>query len=210
MQTLGRHAEERDHMPIRSPRGPVATLLIVVGIAACRGAASGSGSESPAASPTPASRTATTTPAATPSTAGRLEDLVPDEVGGIKLTKESIAGADLGELDPEEAANIAKVLENVDGPLEAFSAVNGTAAGIAVGAWRVEGTDGRQLGEAFIKFVLGVGAAKVEDVTIGDKEMKQVTPASTTPLHVYVNGEVMFVVQADDPALVEEIFAALP
>jgi hypothetical protein len=147
---------------------------------------------------------------ATPAIAGPLGDLLPDEVGGVALAKRTVAGADLGELDPEEAANFAKVLENVDGPLEAFAFVSATGKGITIAAWRMEGTDGRQLGEAFIGFVQGLGDAKVADVTIGGKEVKRVTPANTTPLHVYVSGEVMFVVQAADPALVEKAFAALP
>jgi hypothetical protein len=37
-----------------------------------------------------------------------------------------------------------------------------------------------------------------------------VTPAHTAPIHVYVTGEVMFVVRAADTALLEEAFAALP
>ncbi|MEX2011443.1 MAG: hypothetical protein WEF51_04300 [Chloroflexota bacterium] len=195
-------------MAIRSPRLPGAIVVVVVAIASCNGAAS---TASPSAT---AVSTAVSTqrppPSATPASAGALEDLVPDEVGGIRLTKTTVHGPDLGELDPEEAANFAKVLENVEGPLEAFSAVSGTGEGLAISAWRMEGTDGGQLGEAFIGFVLGLGEAPVQDVTIGGKEVKRVTPANTTPLNIYVTGEVMFVVQAADPQLVEEAFAALP
>lgn len=194
-------------MANRSPRAPGAIVLVLVAIASCSGAASGSPSSTAAP---PATSIPGPTPAATPNTAGPLEDLVPDEVGGVRLVKTTVHGPDLGELDPQEAANFAKVLENVDGPLEAFSAVSGTGDGIAIAAWRVEGTDGRQLGEAFIGFILGLGDAEVDDITIGGKEVKRVTPADTNPIHIYVTGEVMFVVQAADAALVEEAFAALP
>jgi hypothetical protein len=197
-------------MPIRSPRGPAAILLVVAGIAACGGASSDSAAQITPVPPTPAQRTTAATPAATPTTSGPLEDLIPDEIGGVPLREESIAGADLGELDPAQAANYAKVLEKVDGPLEAFAVVNAEGEGITIAAWRVEGTDGRQLGEAYIAYILGRGAATVEDVTIGDKEIKRVTPANTQAIHVYVSGEVMFVVQAADTALLEETFAALP
>lgn len=195
-------------MTTRSARAPGALAFLLAAVTACGGSASGS---SPAAATPEAD--ATTEPssaAATPSTSGPLEDLVPDEVGGIKLTKEVVHGPDIGELDPEDAANFGKVLENVDGPPEAFTAVSGTGDGLAVAAWRMEGTDGGQLADAFIGFIKGVGAAEVEDVTIGGKEMKRVTPANTTPIHIYVTGEVMFVVQAEDADLVEEAFAALP
>jgi hypothetical protein len=50
----------------------------------------------------------------------------------------------------------------------------------------------------------------VEDVTIDGKEVKRVTPPNSVPLHVYVMGEVMFVVQTADAALVAGAFAALP
>jgi hypothetical protein len=194
-------------MTTRSARAPGALALLLAAVAACGGA---SGSSPAAATP---EADATVTPsraAATPSTSGPLEDLVPDEVGGIKLTKEVVHGPDIGELDPADAANFGKVLENVEGPPEAFTAVSGTGDGLAVAAWRMEGTDGGQLGDAFIGFIMGLGAAEVEDVTVGGKEMKRVTPANTTPIHIYVTGEVMFVVQAEDPELVEEAFAALP
>lgn len=194
-------------MTTRSARAPGALALLLAAVAACGGTSGGS----PAAATPEADATLTPSrAAATPSTSGPLEDLVPDEVGGIKLTKAVVHGPDIGELDPEEAANYGKVLENVEGPPEAFTAVSGTADGLAVAAWRMEGTDGGQLGDAFIGFILGVGAAEVEDVTVGGKEMKRVTPANTAPIHIYVTGEVMFVVQAEDPELVEEAFALLP
>lgn len=197
-------------MPNRSARGPAAILLIVVGIAACGGATSDSAAPTTPAPATPAQRTTAATPAATPTTSGPLEDLIPDEISGVPLRKESIAGADLGELDPAVAANYAKVLEKVDGPLEAFAVVNAEGEGITIAAWRVEGTDGGQLGDAYIAFILGLGQATVEDVTVGDKEVKRVTPANSQPIHVYVTGEVMFVVQAADATLLKEAFVALP
>jgi hypothetical protein len=184
-------------------------LLVVLVIASCRGVTSETAG--PAATPeSPTGSTPAPSTSATPDAGGDLEDLVPSEVGGVKLVKTTVHGPDIGELDPEDAANFAKVLENVEGPLEAFAAVSATGPGLAISAWRMEGTDGDQLGEAFITFVLGLGEAEVTDVTIGGKEVKRVTPANTAPLHVYVMGEVMFVVQAEDQALVDEAFAALP
>jgi hypothetical protein len=207
METPAAQPAREEEMAVPSPRAPGAIVLILAAIASCGGPASGS----PAA--TTASRAASTptpAPAATPTTAGPLEDLVPDEVGGVRLVKTTVHGADLGELDPQEAANYASVLENVDGPLEAFTAVSAAGDGIAIAAWRVEGTAGGQLGDAFIGFIQGLGEAPVEDIRIGAKEVKRVTPADTTPIHIYVTGEVMFVVQIADPTLLEEAFAALP
>ena len=188
---------------------PGAIVLVLLVIASCSGAAS----ESDSATATPASPEVSTrepSAAVTPLSAAALEDLVPNEVGGVRLVKKIVHGPDIGELDPEEAANFAKVLENVEGPLEAFAAVSATGPGVAISAWRMEGTDGGQLGDAFIAFVQGLGAAAVKDITIAGKEVKQVSPANTTPLNIYVMGEVMFVVQAEDQAVVEEAFAALP
>jgi len=196
-------------MAIRSLRVPGVVVLMLAAIASCSGAATSTASPTAnaasTAEPTPAT-SAVTTPAA----GGALEDLVPTEVGGVRLVKKTIHGPDIGELDPEEAANFAKVLENVDGPLEAFSVVTATGTGLSISAWRMEGTDGGQLGDAFIAFVLGLGDAEVKDITVGGKEVKRVASAGPKPLHVYVLGEVMFVVQAEDQALVEEAFAALP
>jgi hypothetical protein len=197
-------------MAIRSRRASGTIVLLVLVIAACSGATSGSAS--PTATPEPTTAASDPGPAAsvTPAPGGALEDLVPSQVGGIQLVKRTVHGPDIGELDPEEAANFAKVLENVEGPLEAFASVSATGPGLAISAWRMEGTDGGQLGDAFIAFVQGLGKAEVTDVTIGGKEVKRITPANTTPLQVYVMGEVMFVVQAEDEAVVEEAFALLP
>lgn len=200
-------------MAMRSPRGPAAIVLLLAALAALGACGRGaSGTESPAGASTPAAtpagaRTSSPTPA---SASGPLADLLPDEIGGIKLTKRTVLGPDLGELEAEEAANFAKVLANVDGPPEAFAVASATGEGFAIGAWRMEGTDGGQLGESYIAFISGLGATKVEDVTIGGKDVKRLTPANTTPLHVYVTGEIMFTVQAKDPALVAEAFALLP
>jgi len=198
-------------MAMRSPRGPAEIVLLLAALAAVAGCGGGtSESESPASTPaaTPADAVRSSpTPA---SASGPLADLLPDELGGIVLTKRTVLGPDLGELEAEEAANFAKVLANVDGPPEAFAVASATGEGLAIGAWRMEGTDGRQLGESFIGFISGLSATKVEDITIGGKDVKRMTPANTTPLHIYVTGEIMFTVQAKDPALVEEAFAVLP
>ena len=201
-------------MAMRSSRGPVAIVLLLAAAAAL-GACGGAASESADPRATPS------TPEATPGDAvgssptpvgasGPLADLLPDEVSGIELKKRTVLGPDLGEIDADEAASIAKVLANVDGPPEAFAVASATGEGLAIGAWRMEGTDGGQLGESFIAFILGQGEATVEDITIGGKDVKRVTPVNTDPLHVYVTGEIMFTVQAAQPALVEEAFALLP
>jgi hypothetical protein len=196
-------------MAIRSAAGTAAIVLILAAVAAC-GGASGSpkatASSSPVETPTAAGASSPTPP----STAGPLEDLLPDEVDGIALTTKTILGPDIGELEPAEAANFGAILQNVDGPPESFAVASATGEGLAIAAWRMEGTDGRQLGESYIGFIVGSSATKVEDITIGGKAVKRVTPASTTPLHVYVTGEVMFVVQAAKPELVPEVFAVLP
>lgn len=197
-------------MAIRSPRAPGAVVLVFLVTAACSGAASES--TGPTVTPEPTSAVSDSAPAAsaTPAADGAMEDLLPAEVGGIRLVKRTVHGPDIGELDAEEAANFGKILENVEGPLEAFATVSATGPGVAISAWRMEGTDGGQLGDAFIGFVQGQGKALVTDVTIGGKEAKRVTPANTTPLYIYVMGEVMFVVQAEDEAIVVEVLAALP
>lgn len=196
-------------MAIRSAAGTAVIVVILAALAAC-GGASGSpkatASSSPVETPTAAGASSPTPP----STAGPLDDLLPDKVGGITLTKKTILGPDIGELEPAEAANFGAILQNVDGPPESFAVASATGEGLAIAAWRMEGTDGRQLGESYIGFIVGSSTTKVEDVTIGGKEVKRVTPANTTPLHVYVTGEVMFVVQAAKPELVPEVFAVLP
>ena len=202
-------------MAKRSPRVPAMIVLLGCALAACTGGAlDGDG---PAAASTPAAahaRTAAPEPSTTDvaSLSGPLVDLVPDEVGGVTLRKETLTGPDLVELEPDDAASFAALLKNVEGPLEAFSAVNAVGQGINIVAMRMEGTDGEQLGDAMVGVITAAagGGAPVETVTIAGKEVRRIAPPDTLPSHVYVTGEVMFVVQADDPALVEEAFAALP
>jgi hypothetical protein len=196
-------------MPTRSPRVPAAVVLMIAALTAC-------GGRSSSAVPTvaPSQVTATTASDATtpapPSVAGPLEDMLPNEIAGIRLTKRTVHGPDIGDLEAAEAANFGAILQNVDGPPESFAVTSATGEGLAVAAWRMEGTDGGQLGDSFIGFVSRQGQTKVEDVTIEGRNVKRVTPANTAPIHVYVVGEVMFVVQSTKPELVPEVFAVLP
>jgi hypothetical protein len=203
-------------MAIRSPRVPAAIFIIACALVACGGSASED--DGPTAGSTPVgaqARSAAPEPSApgdTASLSGPLGDLVPDQIGGFTLRKETVAGPDIGDLDPADAESFAALLKNVDGSPESFSAVTALGPGIAIAAMRMEGTDGGQLGDAMVGVVLDAaeGDAPVADVTVAGKMVKRITPADATPIHVYVIGEVMFVVQADDPALVEEALAALP
>ena len=203
-------------MATRSARGLAAAGLILFTLAACGGSSTGSrdpaDGSTRAAAPSTASEPEPSSPAESANLSGRLADLIPDVVGGVTLTKETVAGPDLGELEPDDAASFAALLKKVDGLPEDFSAVKAMGKGISIVAMRMEGTDGRQLGEAMIGVVTDAaeGNAPVEDVSVAGKDMKRISPPDTTPIHVYVTGEVMFVVQAADPALVGEAFSALP
>jgi hypothetical protein len=203
-------------MALRSARGLIAAGLLLSALAGCNGLATDSGDRgagaTAATAPSDSSAREQSAPAETASLSGRLADLIPDELGGVTLRKETIAGPDIGDLDPADAESFAALLKNVEGSPEAFSAVTAVGPGIAISAMRMEGTDGRQLGDAMVGVVLDAaeGDAPVADVTVAGKAVKRITPVDTTPIHVYVIGEVMFVVQAEDPALVEEALAALP
>lgn len=201
-------------MAMRSPRAPAVIVLVLAAatvLSACGGGAADSERPTGAASAPAATSADARGSSPTPvSASGPLADLLPDEVSGIELKKRTVLGPDIGDLEADEAANFAKILENVDGQPEAFAVASATGEGLAIGAWRMEGTDGGQLGESYIAFISGSSETTVEDETIGGKDVKRVTPADTTPIHVYVTGEIMFTVQAADPALVEEAFSLLP
>jgi hypothetical protein len=203
-------------MANRTRRVPAAVVLIACALVACSGGASDGVEREPASTPGAASAGApvvdASLPADTAGLSGPLADLVPDQVGGVTLRKETVAGPDIGDLDPADAESFAALLKNVEGSPEAFSAVTALGDGIVMAAMRMEGTDGRQLGDAMVEVVLDAaeGDAPVEDVAVAGKDVKRISPADTTPIHIYVVGEVMFVVQAEDPALVEEALAALP
>ncbi|HEV8488899.1 MAG TPA: hypothetical protein VGQ58_03835 [Candidatus Limnocylindrales bacterium] len=201
-------------MANRSLRVPAAVVLIAFALAACTGGASRSDGAELGTTRAPATDSApeASEPAATASLSGPLVDLIPDEIGGISLRKETVAGPDLVELEADDAASFAALLKNVEGPLEAFSAVNAVGQGIKIVAMRMEGTDGGQLGDAMVGVITDAagGEVPVETVTIAGKEVTRIAPPDTVPSHVYVTGELMFVVQAEDPALVEEALAALP
>jgi hypothetical protein len=196
-------------MAPRSARVPAAVVLILAAVAAC-GGRSGSPAAVAAPSQAAATRAVDASSPVPPTVSGPVDDLLPNEIAGVTLTKRTIHGPDIADLDAAEAANFGAILQNVDGPPEAFAVTSATGDGLAVSAWRMEGTEGGQLGDSFIAFVSGQGESEVEDITIEGKAVKRITPADTAPLHVYVVDEVMFVVQSTNPELVPEVFAVLP
>ena len=133
-----------------------------------------------------------------------LEALFPTTLGGTDLAVQSLAGED-AVLDPEDRPAVAEALGSLGKTYEDLTgAVAISPAGIIL-AYRVTGTDA----SAFLPLIMGV---MVPDAELGETQVggKDVTLVGTdAPFYAYASGDVLWLVQAQEPALTEAI-EALP
>ena len=83
---------------------------------------------------------------------------------------------------------------------------------MTIGAFRVNGADANNVVSAFIQAGQKANpGTTVSDASMSGKSVKKVVdPSETKPTYVYAHGDVMFFVQADSDALLNEVFSKLP
>ena len=143
-----------------------------------------------------------------------LEALLPTSLGGVALTIESQAGADLSTTSgPFDA-----FLESLGKTRDDFTIASAYSEGslrAEVGAWRVRGADPALLLPGFRRAVQASSTTpltQVEETIAGRKVTRIGDPGQLTrgPLYVIVRGDALLFVQTPEPALAEEAVGKLP
>lgn len=148
--------------------------------------------------------------------AGNLEDVLPAEVGGIAMTYQSASGAGVigsQELGPEAQA----FFDAIGAEPSDLSSAFGTGIDIeneqflTILAFRVAGVDEGTLRTEFLQNMAGQGDFLGEETQVGGKTVNTITQTGTGGSgFLYVNDDVVFVVNAQSPELAEEALATLP
>jgi hypothetical protein len=143
-----------------------------------------------------------------------LEALLPDTLGGVALTVESQAGADLSTTSgPFDAFLTSLGKSRADFTLASAYSQGDLKA--AIGAWRVKGADSALLLPGFKAAVQASSTTPLTQAreTVGGREVTRIgDPGQLTqgPLYVVVRGDTLLFVQTSEPALAKEAMQKLP
>jgi hypothetical protein len=207
-------------MTARTVARPLALLAgVAIFVAACGG---GTATQAPATQAPVTQAPVTQAPAATSGAVETfptasfhgdvdLEAMIPDEIGGEKITTLSMTGEQFmgsGGGSDEFAA----IMTGLGKQPKDLSVAFGGTSKISIIAFQVDGVPGSQILEAFKN--ASTDGATLSDVTFGGKAVKKVTPADSDDgiSYVYTTQDVVFVVTgtALTDALLNEVFSNLP
>jgi hypothetical protein len=206
-------------------RGAIGATLLVFVLAACGGGSSPSGSAS--ASPS-ASEQASVEPSggessgpaipSLPSEAADLEALIPDEVGGLTLTKASMQGSEFlasGESDPATQKFLEDLGVNPEDVAVAFGfgfAADGSSVGIFV--FRAEGAEAGRLVSVFKEATDTDRESPLEweSTSVGGKDVERaVDPEADNMIdYLYARDDVLYLVSAGTEDVATEALGKLP
>jgi hypothetical protein len=189
-----------------------AAALAALFIGACSGA-SPSEEATPKPTPTAEASQGGTLPSLAPG-AGELEGILPDEVGGITLTYQSVNGygGDSGEVTPELRDFFDRTGTRLEDVTVAVGVGFDQAAGgyLSIFATQVPGADEETLKDEFRK-VLENADNVLTETTIAGKDVLAVATAGQDPYGImYVHDDILFLVRGSTPELSEEALSLLP
>jgi hypothetical protein len=133
-----------------------------------------------------------------------LEAQFPATIGGEPLDVYSMSGADFIS-DPDDVAAVTQALGAVGKTLDDVTVAIAFLPDGGITAIRVAGADASALAQVLLEGVQGPGLEMVPAQVAG----KDVSHIPSIPAYVYTAGDVVWVVQFEEPAL-SEVFAALP
>jgi hypothetical protein len=190
---------------------------LMVALVSCSSAGTAA---TPTPSPTP---TPPATPSATasnalpsfnlPSNAKELEALLPDTLGGVKLTKASMKGTDFvnsASSSPELKAWLNSVGKSLNDVSAAYAFdLTGTSPA-AVFAFRVQGVDHTQLIDKLKTSMQSDGTVSSwTSANVGGKDVQQ-AEASDGTLNVYGTADIVFFITTNNATLAAEALSHLP
>lgn len=191
----------------------MATAALVV---ACSSSASPGPTATPvdttAATPAPASTGAEPTLDLSSFQAdANLEALLPDSLGGIALTKLSIAGTTFLASGSPETKPFTDLLTALGKTPADVSLALGSNDAMTVVAYQIKGVDAGTFMSALIAAFTKDQGTTITDVNISGKAVTKIVPPSGDTNYAYPSGDVMFIVagSAQTDALVAEAFAKL-
>ena len=149
-----------------------------------------------------------------------LEALLPAKVGDVALTRLSLAGRDFYSTGTDETrARLDDMLAKLGKTVSDLSVADaGDPTGIAVlevGAFRIAGADSTRLLAEWVASNQGTspGRVQVSNVTLDGRALTRLVdtgrPVGGT-INAFVKGDIIFLVDADDPALLSKALAQLP
>jgi hypothetical protein len=149
--------------------------------------------------------------------AGDLDDVLPDEVGGLTIEYQHSSGADVigaEGVTPEAQAFFDRVGADPSDLSSAFGFAfdaAGSGSGISIVAFRVEGADEGTLRTEFLATMTEAGDTLGREQTMGGKTVQVFGSDPASPDgYIYVHDDTVFIVGGEPASLVEEALAALP
>ena len=144
------------------------------------------------------------------STDPELEALLPDELGGVTVLKQSVSGTTFLATGMAGAAALEALLEGLGKSADDLSVGFGTTTAVTIFAYRIDGLPAEQLFAGFETALAAAPTVTVADATVGGRSVKVVTsPTETT--YVYLGGDAVFIIGgAVTPTLLEEAVLKLP
>jgi hypothetical protein len=138
-----------------------------------------------------------------------LEALLPDEIGGVTVSKQSITGAQFLALGMGGAA-LGPLLGELGSTADDLSVAIGSAGGVVVIAYQLDGVPAEQLFAGLEAALSAAQDADVTDITVGGRSVKQVRTAAETT-YIYLADDVVFIIGGTvTPGLLEETVVQLP
>jgi hypothetical protein len=142
-----------------------------------------------------------------------LESILPDELGGVAVTKLSMSGDDfLGEDASSE--DLAQMMQTLGKAPSDLSVAFGGNASVVMIAFRVKGVDATTMYNAVLASQEAEDVGDITDVTIGGKAAKKLVDSTQTTSYLYLTGDAVVTVTSVGAsftdATLNEIFSKLP
>jgi ABC-type glycerol-3-phosphate transport system substrate-binding protein len=204
---------------VNRTRVALATVCLGLLVAACGGGAASSGASQASPTPTLQPTAATSGPAlpSLPSSAKDLEELIPDEIGGVALQKFSMQG--------DEFVNSGGATEDTQQFLEGLGVSTddvavaagfsiGTADALAIFVFRAEGAGSDRLVTVFKQATDADRDAPLEweSATVGGKQVERASDPdqNNQVVYLYANGDLLFFLASGKEENAAEALEALP
>ena len=141
-----------------------------------------------------------------------LEGLLPDEIGGVALTKLSMTGDQF--LQDGSAEDLEETLDALNKQPSDLSVAFGGNATVVLIAFRVKGVDANTIFQAVVASQEAEDVSNMTDVTIAGKSAKKLLDSTETTTYLYLTGDAVVTVTGAgtvlDDATLNEIFSKLP
>ena len=122
-----------------------------------------------------------------------LEALLPDSVGGQTVIKQSLTGQDFINLGMGGAAALEDMLGEMGASIDDLSVAIGSAGTLVLFAYRVEGQSADQVFDGLEAAFQAGGGGSVSEITVGGRNVIQVTTATETT-YIYLASGVVFII----------------